>query len=424
MLEKLITDFPEHMSRPVNKKLPLQGIRIIDFTHFIAGPFATMILADMGAEVIKIEAPQRGDDFRQYPPFDDEIGQGAPFLWSNRNKQSLSLDLKTPEGLSVAQELIKSADIVVENFSTGVMQRLGLDYESCKVDNPKLIYCSISAYGRNGSFSDRLGFDPIAQAESGFISMNGYSDREGVRALSPVMDIGTAMMTSNAILGAIVARSQHGIGQTIDISLFDSAVVMSGYAPVQYLFSGKEPQRHGNTSPDTCPSGAFKASDRTFYINCGSNKIFQRLACQVLKLPELAESPEYATVKDRNKGRDKLFSILNAEFAKQPWTYWQKSMREAGVPCGLIRTVAEAIRSDEAMESRVVTRIPHRVKEWVPNISLPIKYSETPLADPVAAPNVGEHTLEVMKKVLGYSDMQIDDLQEAGAFGKNFAFGS
>lgn len=417
MLENLAADFPEHRPRPVDAPLALAGIRVVDFTHFIAGPFATMILADMGAEVIKIESPGGGDDFRQYPPFDQGLGLGAPFVWSNRNKRSIALDLKSDEGLAVARELIAKADVVVENFSSGVMRRFGLDYETCRRDNPRLIYCAVSAYGRDGRHADRLGFDPIAQAESGFISMNGYPDREGVRALSPVMDISTAMMASNAILGAIIARQQTGQGQALEVSLFDNAVVMTGYATLQHVFSGVEPARHGNTSPDTCPSGAFRAQDRTFYINCGSNKIFQRLASQVLERPDVAADPDYATGVERSKRRAALFAILDEAFAQQPWSHWQERMRAAGVPCGLVRTVGEAIRSDEARERDLVTRIPHPSGGWVPNVALPIRYSGTPLADPLPAPKVGEHTVEVLRDVLAYDADRIDSLAAAGAFG-------
>ena len=246
-----------------------------------------MILADMGADVIKIEAPGRGDDFRQYPPLHGDLQHGAPFLWTNRNKRSVAIDLKVPRGQEIVRELIAKADVIVENFSTGVMQRFGLDYDSCREIKPDIIYCSVSAYGRDGASADRLGFDPVAQAESGFVSMNGYSDREGVRALSPVMDISTAMMACNAILGALVARERNGIGQAIEVSLFDNAVLMTGYATLQHLFSGTNPQRSGNTSPDTCPSGVFQAQDRAFYINCGNDKIFQRLMSQVIGRDDL-----------------------------------------------------------------------------------------------------------------------------------------
>src|SRR6201992_1165737 len=294
MLDQLEADFPEHEPRPSDAPTALEGIRVVDFSHFIAGPFATLFLADMGADVIKIEAPGKGDDLRRYPPVHPDLKHGAPFLWNNRNKRSVSIDLKSPEGLQVVRELIATADVVVENFSTGVMQRHGLDYEACRKLKPEIIYCSVSAYGRDGAFADRLGFDPIAQVESGFVSMNGYPDREGVRALSPVMDISTAMMACNAILGALVSRERSGFGQAIEVALFDNAVLMTGYASLQHLFTGAVPQRHGNTSPDTCPSGVSMSQKKPFYINCGNNKIFHRLMAQVVERPDLADDPVLA----------------------------------------------------------------------------------------------------------------------------------
>jgi len=419
MLDQLEAEFPEHTPRPAQAPKALDGIRVVDFSHFIAGPFATMILADMGAEVIKIEAPGRGDDLRRYPPVDARLKHGAPFLWTNRNKRSVAIDLKSPDGVEVARDLIRTADVIVENFSTGVMDRFDLGYDACRKINPSIIYCSVSAYGREGSFSDRLGFDPIAQVESGFVSMNGYADREGVRALSPVMDISTAMMACNAVLGALVARERTGAGQSVEVSLFDNAVLMTGYASMQQLFTGTDPQRHGNTSPDTCPSGVFQAKDGAFYINCGNDKIFQRLMSQVIDRPDLASSELYATPPDRIRRREELFAILGETFSQQPWLHWQSRMREAGVPCGKVRTVGEAIRSPEARERGIVTRIPHDVLGWVPNVNLPIRYSHTPIADPVAAPAVGQHTEIVLRDVLGYDEARLARLGKAGAFGGN-----
>lgn len=418
MLDHLDRDFPEHRPRPPDAPRPLDGIRVVDFSHFIAGPFATMILADMGAEVLKIEAPGRGDDLRRYPPVHPRLDQGAPFMWTNRNKKSVALDLKSTEGLAVVKELMARADVVVENFSAGVMDRLGLSYEICSAANPRIVYCSIAAYSRDGAFSDRLGFDPIAQAESGFISMNGYPDRDGVRALSPVMDISTAMMASNAILGALMARERSGLGQRCEVSLFDNAVLMTGYATLQSLFTGQDPQRHGNTSPDTCPSGAFHASDRTFYINSGNDNIFQRLMTQVVERPDIAANPHYASPAMRSARRDEIFAVLSEAFAQQPWAHWQVRMRAAGVPCGLVRTVGEAMRSPEAGDHQLVTRIPHPELGWVPNVRLPIRYAATPLADPQAAPAVGEHTSQVLRDVLGCSDVRLQQLESAGAFGE------
>ena len=424
MLNQLEAEFPEHTPRPSGAPNALDGIRVIDFSHFIAGPFATMILADMGAEVIKIEVPGRGDDLRRYPPVDKELGLGAPFLWTNRNKRSVALDLKSESAVGIVRELIATADVIVENFSTGVMERFGLDYQSCRKIRPQLIYCSVSAYGRDGPYADRLGFDPIAQVESGFVSMNGYADREGVRTLSPVMDISTAMMASNAILGALVARERTGLGQAVELSLFDSAVLMTGYATMQHLFTGANPQRDGNTSPDTCPSGVFQAKDCAFYINCGNDKIFQRLMSQVLDRDDLASAEIYATGSDRIGRRDELFALLGEAFAQQPWAHWQARMRAAGVPHGQVRSVGDAIRSPEARERRIVTRIPHDRVGWVPNVSLPIRYSETPIADPVAAPAVGQHTESVLRELLRYDDRRMVSLAEAGAFGPNAPRGS
>jgi crotonobetainyl-CoA:carnitine CoA-transferase CaiB-like acyl-CoA transferase len=416
MLNDLEQDFPEHEARPADAPRALEGIRIVDFTHFIAGPFATMMLADMGADVIKIEAPGRGDEFRYYPPaHPDEATLGAPYLWANRNKRSIALDLKSEAGKQVARDLIASADIVAENFSTGVMERLGLGYQDCKKLKSDVIYCAVSAYGREGSFADRLGFDPIAQAESGFVSMNGYPDRQGVRALSPVMDISTAMMACNAMLGALVARQRTGRGQFVEVALFDNAVLMTGYATLQHIFTGDEPQRHGNTSPDTCPSGVFQASDRAFYINCGNNKIFHRLAAQVLDMPELAQDPVLADRNGRIARRAELFKILDEAFLRHPWKFWQERMRSASIPCGEVRTVGETLRSPEGRERKLVSRVPHAELGWLPNIRLPIQFSETPVADPVAAPLVGEHSQQILSETLGYSASVIDQLIQSGA---------
>jgi len=410
-------EFPEHRARATGAPLALEGMRVVDFTHYIAGPFATLILADLGADVIKVEPPGKGDDFRQYPPFVPEFGGGAPYAWANRNKRSVSIDLKVSKGVALARELIAKADVVVENFSTGVMERLGLDYETLRDNNPRLIFCTISAYGRKGAFSDRLGFDPIAQAESGFISMNGYPDREGVRALSPVMDISTAMMASNAILGALVARARTGKGQYVEASLFDCAVGMTGYASLQELYTGKGPVRPGNTSPDTCPSGIFRSKDKSFLINCGNTAIFQRLMTQVLDRPDVAADPAYATNMDRVTNREPLFALLQQEFELEASIVWQTRMRTAGVPCGELRTVSEAIRSAEAKERELITRLPHPQRGWVPSLALPIRLAGTPLADPMVAPQVGQHTAEILGDWLNYGDEKIQALLKQGAFG-------
>ncbi len=418
MLDTLTDEFPPYTPRPANAPLALQGIRVVDFSHFIAGPLATMFLADLGADVIKIEPPGRGDDLRYYPPVLPQLpDQGGPFLWGNRSKRSVALDLKNPQALELARALVSQADVLVENFSTGVMQRFGLGPDEMRALNPKLVYCSVSAYGREGPFADRPGFDPVVQAESGFVSMNGYPDRQGVRASAAVMDISTAMMVSNAVLAALFARTHQCVGQVVEVGLFDTGLLMTGWAPMQHLLTGRAPQRTGNVSVDTCPSGVFDASDQSFYINCGNSKIFQRLLTQVLGRPDIANDPAFAQPQDRVARRDDLFAVLQEAFAKEPWTHWQQKMRAAQVPCGVVNTVPQAIRSAEARARKAVTHIPHPVVGPIPNIASPWRFSATPVADPRAAPRVGEHTQDVLREVLALDEAQLQALAAAGAFG-------
>lgn len=416
--QERIDALPRHQATVAGAAPALAGLRVVDFTHFVAGPMATMTLADFGAEVVKIEAPKKGDDFRHYPPLDPQLeAQGAPYIWTNRNKKSLALDMKSEGGLAVAKALIAQADVLVENFSTGVMDRFGLDYATCAKLNPALVYCSVSAYGREGPYADRLGFDPIAQAESGFISMNGYSDREGVRTGAAVMDVATAMAATNAILLALMARAKDGLGQYVEVALFDTAIVMTGFGAMQHLTTGYQPSRNGNVSPDTCPSGVFMSSDKPFYINCGNDKIFQRLFEQVLERPDLAHDAELSQRNHRLKRREEIFSIMNEAFALQPWDYWAPRLRAANVPHGQVRTLGEALASDEARSRGIVTRIPHPVKGWIPNIAPPVRLARTPAVEPKAAPAVGADTQEVLRDVLRYDTDRIATLRALGAFG-------
>lgn len=420
MLDTLTQEFPKHMPRPAGAPLALQGVRVVDFSHFIAGPLATMFLADLGAEVLKIEPPGRGDDLRRYPPELPQLpGQGGPFLWANRGKKSVALDLKHPAGVALARQLVARADVLVENFSTGVMERLGLGREALCAANPRLVFCSVSAYGREGPFADRMGFDPVVQAESGFVSMNGYPDRQGVRASAAVMDMGTAMMVSQAVLAALYARSRHpqGHGQFVEVGLYETGLFMTGWAPMQHLLTGREPQRHGNTSVDTCPSGVFSASDADFYINCGNDRVWHRLASEVVRREDLANDAELAGRHGRHARRDELFRVLGEEFRRQPFEVWRARMREAGVPCGIVRTVGQALRSEETRARGTVSWIEHRAAGPIPNIAPPWHFAATPVADPVAAPRVGEHTEAVLREVLGLGDARLAELRAEGAFG-------
>ena len=412
-----INNLPIRKTLSVTTEPVLKGIRVIDFSHFVAGPLATMTLGDFGADVIKIEAPDKGEDFRYYPTVDPDMpAQGGPFLWTNRNKKSLGLNMKCEAGLEVARALIKDADVLVENFSSGVMARFGLDFDSCLKLNPRLIYCSISAYGREGTYADRLGFDPVVQAESGFISMNGYSDRQGVRSGAAIMDTATAMSATNAILLALLARAKDGKGQRIEVALYDTAILATGFGAMQHLTTGYEPQRNGNVSPDTCPSGVFMTADKPVYINCGNDKIYQRLFEEVFNRPDLANDPLLSQRVERLKNRDKIFKIMDEAFAQYPWSYWAPRLRAANVPHGQVKTLAEALASEESLSRGLVTRIPHPVKGWIPNIETPLRLDRTPAVTPVAAPAVGQHTEQILRDVLCYDSAQIDSLRDAGAF--------
>jgi formyl-CoA transferase len=407
---------PPFRPRPAEKPTPLADLRVVDFTHFIAGPYATMILADFGAEVIKIESAGEGDAFRNYPP---ALGdEGVPYLWVNRNKQSIALDLKSAEGRKIAQDLIAEADIVVENFSTGVMARLGLDYDTVSRRKPDLIYCSISAYGRRGPFASRVGFDPIVQAESGFISMNGDPDRPGYRAGPSIMDISTAMMSANAILAALAARQRTGKGQYIETTMIETAVNMLGNFSLAYLATGTSPTRFGNTQTTASPVGAFETEDGPLYLACANDRTFQRFARDVLQDPQLADDPDYANSRKRRDNQKKLIAYVAAKLKQGKRAMWLARMHEVGVPGGAIRTVGEALDGAEIAELGLLSAIPHPTLGTVPNVGLPIHFSETPIADPVAAPMLGADTEKVLARVLKYSPDRIREAASNGAFGK------
>ena len=400
-------------ARPKDAPLALAGIRVADFSHFIAGPLCSMILADMGAEVIKIEKADGGDDFRSLrPPVTDR--EGAPYLWTNRNKKSIALDLKQPAARAVARALVDRADVVLENFSTGVMARFGLDYETVAAANPRLIYTSVSAYGRSGALRDRLGFDPITQAESGFMSMVGEPDAAGLRAGPSIMDMSTATMTANAVLGALFARERTGRGQFVENALFDTAVTMVGFHALNYLVSGVEPTRFGNNSRDTVPTAALDTADGPIFVACANDRTWHRMA-GVLGRPELAAHPDYARTPDRTRNRDALMAIVREILLTRPRAVWLEKMRAAGVPAGAINSIAEAFGSPEMAARGLVHAIPHPKAGTVPNIRLPFQLHGTPLADPVAAPGLSEHAVEILRDVLGYDPGQIDALAASGA---------
>jgi crotonobetainyl-CoA:carnitine CoA-transferase CaiB-like acyl-CoA transferase len=411
-----IPQLPERTPRAEGQPTALDGLLVVDFTRVVAGPACTQTLADFGAEVIKIENPEGGDDSRAYEHA--EIGgESAAFLSLNRNKRGIALDFTKPEALAVARELIAKADVVVENFSGGVMKKFGLDYASVAPTNPRLVYCSISAYGRKGEFALRPGFDPITQAESGFMSLNGFADGDAVRTGPPIVDLATGMSACNAILLALLARDRLGRGQHVEVALIDIAVAMTAFYGMAYLISGNNPGRFGN-SPNGSPSvGVYHAADGPFYIACANDRLYRRLVVDVLERPDLMTDERFANRRARSANKEALRCIIGEVFATDVRENWMAKMKKVNVPVGYLRTVEEGFNAPEVRDRHRLSRIQHPTAGSVPNIESPLSLSLTPIIDPVAAPLLGQHTNDVLRQKLGYDDDQIAKLSSAGVFG-------
>ena len=410
-------ELPDRVARDSAAPKALDALLVVDFTRVVAGPACTQTLADFGAEVIKIENPDGGDDTRAYEHA--EIGgESAAYLSLNRNKRGIALDLAAPAGQDVARELISRADVVVENFSASVMGKFGLDYASVAQANPRLVYCSISAYGRKGPFASRPGFDPITQAESGFMSLNGFPDGPPVRTGPPIVDMATGMSACNAILLALIARERLGRGQQVEVALFDTAMAMTVFYGMAYLISGANPGRFGN-SPNGSPSvGVYEASDGPLYIACANDRLYRRLVVEVLGRPDLIDDPQFANRKARSANKEKLRAMIAEVFARDSLENWMTKMKKLNIPVGYLRTVEQGFNAPEARDRHRLTRIPHPTAGSIPNIEPPIGMELTPAVDPIAAPLLGEHTQEVLRKILRYDDHRIRALADAGAFGK------
>jgi crotonobetainyl-CoA:carnitine CoA-transferase CaiB-like acyl-CoA transferase len=298
------------------------------------------------------------------------------------------------------------------------MKKYGLDYASVVSTNPRMIYCSISAYGRKGEFALRPGFDPITQAESGFMSLNGFPDGEPVRTGPPIVDLATGMSACNAILLALVARERLGRGQNVEVALIDTAVAMTAFYGMAYLISGANPGRFGN-SPNGSPTvGIYQASDGPFYMACANDRLYRRLVTDVLARPDLVTDPKFAERKNRSANKEKLRAIIAGIFAGDRRENWMAKMKKANIPVGYLRTVEEGFNAPEVRGRHRLSHIPHPTAGSVPNIETPLHMSLTPTIDPVAAPLLGEHTKDVLRKTLGYDDRRIAALAEAGVFGK------
>ena len=391
----------------------LEGLRVLDLTRALAGPYCTLMLGDYGADVIKIEVPGTGDDTRGWgPPY---IGdQSAYFLQVNRNKRSMTLNLKDERARDVFMSLAKGADVVVENFTPGVVNRLGIDYEAVRQVNPRMVYCSISGFGQTGPYRERSAYDQVMQGIGGIMSLTGEPGSAPMKMGIALTDIGAGMLAAFAVISAIFHRQTSQEGQYIDISMLDLQVAWLTYQAGVYFATGNPPAKAGAAHPTLVPYQAFKCSDDK-YVNVavGSERLWQRF-CQGMRLPELTEHPDYADNSHRVVNRQQLVSLLEEQFDTQPVVYWVERLLEAGVPCGAINDIADVLSDEQVMSRDMLLQIPHPTLGMLHQTGIPIKFSETPGAIKQHPPLLGEHTQQILLE-LGYSESQVADLQQGGA---------
>jgi formyl-CoA transferase len=368
----------------------LHGLVVIDLSHVLAGPYSTMLLGDLGATVIKIERPEVGDDTRQFgPPF--LAGESAYYLGFNRNKWSVALDFSTPEGKQQVLDLLQRADIVVENFRPGSLERKGLDYNSLKAANPGLIYCSICGYNEKSSAAARPGYDLVVQAESGLMSITGEPEGIPLPLGVPITDLATGMLACTAILAALRVREQTGEGQQITISLLETAISLLSDVASSYLATGQEPQRYGNGHPMLVPYQEFDTRSRRIVICAGNDRLYTAL-CHALGFAELATDPRFCTNALRVQHRTELLPILQTALLEREASVWLDQLQQCGVPCGLVRTVGEMFHDPDVRASGMVWECYHPTAGRLQLVGSPLHLSRTPPRLYKAPPLLGEDT--------------------------------
>jgi crotonobetainyl-CoA:carnitine CoA-transferase CaiB-like acyl-CoA transferase len=386
--------------------LALEGIKVLDLSRVLAGPWCTQTLADLGAEVWKIEEPTKGDDTRSWMP--PEInGESTYFLCCNRSKLSVAIDMKGPEGRATARRLAEKADVLVENFRTGTLDRFGLGYEQLAAVNPRLIYCSISGYGRTGSRAEEAGYDFAIQAESGLMAITGEPDGSPMKHGVAITDIVTGMNATQAILAALLAREKTGRGQLIDVSLFDSAVALLANVGSGHLATGSEPRRYGNAHATVVPYQLFDSADGVLALAVGNDLQFKNLCLRVLERPDLWADERYQKNRDRVLNRSTLIPALAEVFRTRGTANWIMLLKQAGVPAGQVRKVSEVFSSPEVAEREIVVEVPDERHGTLRLTASPLRLSGTPVRPPVAPPRLGEHTSQVLKRELGMSEEDI-----------------
>ncbi len=394
-------------------RAPLEGITVLDLTRVLAGPWCTMTLADLGAEVWKIEAPNGGDETRKWSP-PGVGGISTYYLSVNRNKHSLAIDLASTRGAELVGELVRRADVVVENFLPRSLKRLGLDYDSLRALNPRVIHCSISGYGREGALADRPGYDFVMQAECGLMAITGTADGEPLRFGVAITDLASGMNATTAVVAALYQRALTGEGQSIDASLYRSGLQLLANIGSGYLNTGEEPVRFGNAHASIVPYQAFATADGLLALAVGTDEQFQRLCSQVLMRPDLAADPAFATNRKRAENRAALVAEIAAILLRAPTAYWLARLAAGGVPAGKVRKVSEAFTDQPDLSGPMVAEVPHPVLGRVKVVGSPLRFSGAHLAEPTHPPLLGEHTGQVLRRVLGISAEEIEALHRQG----------
>ena len=393
---------------------PLDGIRVVDFTRFLAGPYCTQELGDFGADVIKIE-PRDGDGTRNQTLRKDIIGNSYFFAAANRNKRSVALDIRAPGGREIVRRLIERADVLVENFRPGVMERLGLGPDPVRASHPRLIYCRVTGFGSTGPYSDRPGFDQVGQGMSGFMSITGQEPTGPTRAGIALADLTCATTACRGILLALLARERTGKGQVVHVSIVDSMVALLTWSAGMYFETGRPPGLAGNHHPLSAPFGVYQAKDGAFNLAAGNERMWERL-CEVLGLQQLRDDPRFRTTNDRVAHRAELDAILNKTFKTRTRTEWVAFLNEHGVASGPIHNLAEVFADPQIRHQEMLVEMPHAVHGTVKLLGMPIKLSETPGEFRLAPPLLGEHTDEVLQE-LGYDAKAIAGLRQTGVAG-------
>jgi crotonobetainyl-CoA:carnitine CoA-transferase CaiB-like acyl-CoA transferase len=400
----------------------LSHLRVLDLSRVLAGPWASQMLADLGADVIKIERPGTGDDTRAWgPPFlhdaeGKETGESAYFLSTNRNKRSLTVDITTEEGQKIVRDLTTRSDIVIENFKHGGLAAYGLDYASLRQIAPQIIYCSITGFGQTGPYAERAGYDFLIQAMGGLMSVTGRADHEAgagpMKVGVALTDVLTGLYASNAILAALAYRDRTGIGQHIDLALFDVQVATLVNQASNYLVSGTPPERLGNSHPNIVPYQDFPTADGNMIIAVGNDAQFRRL-CAAAGCASLADDPRFASNRERVRHRDILVALLCERTRERSTHDWVGALEAAGVPCGPINDLAQVFADPQAMARGLRVDLPHPAGT-APGVASPIRLSHTPVQYRRAPPTLGQHTEELLADVLGYDETQIAGLAARG----------